>query len=799
MIRRQTLRDAMVKSGLSLAMGLAVAASAHHPHDPIHALAVSPQLETDGTLLVSSQGTMNAILRSTDHGRTWHEARAGLTGRRVDAFEFSSDYATSKRIYAVTNFGGLQVSNDAGLHWDPPLQQGVFCKLAVGEAHAAGTSIVYGDEYALFLSLDGGLTTRKILGVSGADAVANVSLSPAFSADSTVAVAMADSAVLISRNLGREWSRVPVPAEPQVVRFAPGDPSLLWLATWGGGVFRSTDGGNTFLPLGRGITDLDVNDVGAAPSFPNPPHLWAATRDAGVFQSLDGGENWTLLPYDGEKDLNKTDHFWRILPSPQYPRHRTLYLGAHGGLFGSFNGGTKWYGANLNPPRFGRNLVLSPNFSQDGRIFATGYGMPIIASEDKGNNWQIRATGFDAISTHCISLSPNWAIDSLAICGVAHGIRMTRDGGRSYEAVELAVADSLDVKVNDMRSVVFSPTFAQDRTIFAQGSGGFYRTTDGGSNWEVSFPAGRRAWFLGISPHFSSDSTLFVSGPEVTEGVYRTTNGGRTWQPAGDWRGVARAVHVSAAFATTGEVFVVAGREGILASTDRGQTWSPRSQGLFGVQPTAMALSRDFATNGIAVLVTESHGVFETRNGGELWTQISGDAASVMHGESVALAPDYPVDPTLLVGGFEGYERSTDRGVTWHAASRIELYDDARREPWVRRGVWTDRGDLPGAINGGVQWSDSFGSTMMLPFQGTGARLFVRKGPDQGEVRVVLDGRYAQVVDLYSAVVEEQVVAAEIQGLPQGFHTLTVRVQGGRNPLSTGTVVSVDGMEVTHR
>src|SRR5262245_14850684 len=81
----------------------------------------------------------------------------------------------------------------------------------------------------------------------------------------------------------------------------PGNPLLFYVATAGGGVWKSSDGGASFQPI---FDDQPTSSTGSVAVSPVDPNLvWIGTGEgnirgnvapgAGIFKSLDGGKSWS--------------------------------------------------------------------------------------------------------------------------------------------------------------------------------------------------------------------------------------------------------------------------------------------------------------------------------------------------------------------------------------------------------------------------------------------------------------------------------------------------------------------------
>ncbi|MEL6660784.1 MAG: hypothetical protein AAFP77_13600 [Bacteroidota bacterium] len=146
------------------------------------------------------------------------------------------------------------------------------------------------------------------------------------------------------------------------------DPSIIWVGTgeannrnsvsWGDGVFRSTDGGETFENVGLRST----HQIARVITIPDQPqsacvcavgHLWGTSGERGLFKTEDSGENWEKLtnglPNDGKTgctdlmiDPNNAD----VMYAAFYERLRKPWHfesgGENGGIFKTTDGGKTW-------------------------------------------------------------------------------------------------------------------------------------------------------------------------------------------------------------------------------------------------------------------------------------------------------------------------------------------------------------------------------------------------------------------------------------------------------------------------
>lgn len=131
----------------------------------------------------------------------------------------------------------------------------------------------------------------------------------------------------------------------RVLRFHPGNPNILYTAGVAGGVWKSTNAGNTWTPLSDLATNLAVASM--VIDSANPNRLWIGTgegvfnadaaRGAGIFVSNDAGLSWNQLPTTDNADFFYVND---LVQSPNAPG--TLYAATRAGVMRSLDSGATW-------------------------------------------------------------------------------------------------------------------------------------------------------------------------------------------------------------------------------------------------------------------------------------------------------------------------------------------------------------------------------------------------------------------------------------------------------------------------
>jgi photosystem II stability/assembly factor-like uncharacterized protein len=259
------------------------------------------------------------VFRSTDHGDTWSAFDAGLTNAGVEALAI--DPTTPSTLYAGSDGGvfGVSKSTDGGRTWvaaNTGLEDGYPGDyppgvLALAIDPAASTTLYAGTRNGVFKSTDGAGTWRNVLRTAGGSDIPSISSFPVLAIDpiiSTTLYAAPDSGCLFkSTDGGDTWllECLGLPEYPlSAVAIDPTTPTTLYAGTWYG-VYKSTDGGDTWNATALTSPDRSSSSEYALVIDPNTPTtLYAGTIDPslltgpnnrGVFKSTDGGGTWSTL------------------------------------------------------------------------------------------------------------------------------------------------------------------------------------------------------------------------------------------------------------------------------------------------------------------------------------------------------------------------------------------------------------------------------------------------------------------------------------------------------------------------
>ena len=251
-----------------------------------------------------------------------------------------------------------------------------------------------------------------------------------------------------------------------------------------------------------------------------------AARVSGLYRSSDGGKSWASA-FDS-LHLQKDPSALAVAVSPDLEDDPSIFVGLNGGILRSPDKGHHWESALLpSPPPVISSLAISPNFIQDGIVFAGTFEDGVLRSSDRGRHWHAWNFGLLDLNVLCLAISPYFANDETLFVGTQSGIFRSTNGGRSWREV------SLPIGFDAVLSLALSPSFDRDATLFAGTENqGLLHSHDGGQTWEklsksiLKEPVNA----IVLTPNFNDRPDILILHGSSTLVSY---NGGKNWK---SWR-----------------------------------------------------------------------------------------------------------------------------------------------------------------------------------------------------------------------------------------------------------------------
>ena len=322
---------------------------------------------------------------------------------------------------------------------------------------------------------------------------------------SVIYLATASGGIWKSVNKGTTWA--PIFDDQSVSTFgdlaiSPSDPRILWAGTgeqnnrqstsWGNGVYRSTDGGETWTHLGL----KETRHIGRVRVHPNDPdiayvaalgNLWAPSRERGVFKTTDGGESWTQVLFvdtlTGVVDMIMDPSDPNTLYAAAYQRLRRTWGfnggGPGSGIYKSTDGGSSWRKLENGIPEGDLGRIGLAIAATDGRVLnatvqhATESGT--YRSEDGGATWEkVNSLNPRPMYYSHIYIDPT---DATRVYVLATSFYMSEDGGRNFRT--MPTRPTYDVGVHsDFHTLWIDPN--DSRHFYLAGDAGLHETWDRG-------------------------------------------------------------------------------------------------------------------------------------------------------------------------------------------------------------------------------------------------------------------------------------------------------------------------------
>jgi len=319
-------------------------------------------------------------------------------------------------------------------------------------------------------------------------------------------VATASGGLWVTKDAGTTWTPI-FDREGSysigVVEIAPSDENTIWVGTgennaqrsvaFGDGVYKSTDGGNSWKNMGLQdsghisqiwINPEDSSHVLVAAQGP----LWSEGGDRGLYRTTDGGESWELiLEVDEHTGINEfvvhPDNY-DLITASSYQRRRHVWVlingGPGSGIHRSTDGGDSWSEVNAGLPtkddvgRIGLAMAPSSPNTLYAIIEAQDDEEGVYRSSDFGQSWEKRSGHMTTSPQYYNEIvvdpkDPNvlYSLDTFS--------KRSTDGGKTFSDLSNATRHvddhALWIDKNNTSHLIMG------------GDGGVYESWDGGTKW----------------------------------------------------------------------------------------------------------------------------------------------------------------------------------------------------------------------------------------------------------------------------------------------------------------------------
>ena len=526
--------------------------------------------------------------------------------------------------YMGVNNGGVWKTTDAGRTWQPIFDDqptGSIGDLAVAPSNPNVIYVGSGEGLqrpdlstgdGMYRSTDAGKTWEH-LGLRDGQQIASIAVDPNNENRLFVAVLghpygpNEERGVYRSTDGGRTFQKVLYIDQDTgafQVEIDPKNPQTIYADMWAGregpwengawqgktsGLFKSTDGGNTWRRLTNGLPTIEqgLGRIGFTISRSDPHRLYATvdarTGRAGIYVSSDSGESWRLVNTD-PRLWGRGSDFGELRVMPNDPdtvivANTASYKSTDGGRtfvgFKGAPGGDDYHRLWINPENpnimiFGvdQGATISVN---GGQTWSSWYNQPTaqlyhIATDNQYPYWVYggqQESGSVGVSSRGDTgeiTAWDWRTVGLEEYGYAapdplnpnfiYGGKLTRFDKRTGQVQNIMPEALRTGKYRFLRTepVIFSPV--DPHTLYFAGNV-LFKTTDGGRSWSVISPdlsrekwdvpenigvyrtkemetMPRRGVIYTVAPSYKDVNTIWAGTDDGL--IHVTRNGGKTWQ-----------------------------------------------------------------------------------------------------------------------------------------------------------------------------------------------------------------------------------------------------------------------------
>lgn len=474
--------------------------------------------------------------------------------------------------------------------------------------------------------------------------------------------------------------------------FHPSNPNTFWVGTPAGGLWKTTNGGNSWTTNTDNLPVLGVSDIAIDPSNANIMYIATGdgdlgslyldgdTKSIGVLKSTNGGNTWSTTGLNWSTTAQKTIR--RLLINPSNPQ--ILIAAASDGIWRTTNGGSTW--SNVRSGYF-MDLEFKPtdpNIVYASTYTAWGGGAQIYRSINAGSSWSSVATLSDVIRIN-LAVSLNFPALVDAVCantqaGLA-GLWYSEDSGASFARYFTGhnANNLLNSSFNasgeggqghyDL-AYALNPNNANDIWL---GGVNTWNSTDAGSLWYL-----KTMW----SPHPSQNPNQtpvvhadkhFIAFHPLQNGtmfdcndggIYKTTDGGNSWTDLTNGLGISQIYKIGVAQTISNNIICGLQDNGSREIYDG--DWYEQTGG------DGMECIIDYQDADTEYASYANGVIYRTFNFWEEQTTISENIPGGQpNGAWVTPFVIHPTNPNILYAGYDRLYKTNNQGDTWTAISPV--------------------------------------------------------------------------------------------------------------------------------
>ena len=419
----------------------------------------------------------------------------------------------------------------------------------------------------------------------------------------------------------------------------PTNVDIVYAGTEGGGVYKSTDGGDNWSTVNSGLDNKYVRSLAVDPT--DTDTLYAGTSSSDLFKTTNAAATWV--------QIGTSMSFGDIRTLAIDPIDTDIiYAGSYGnGVYRSDDGGNTWqkfwkdeegcWGPPGVHPGFPISAVIDPDDPMT--IFANNYGGGVFKSTDGAKTWincsngytgaDLRGIAIDSKNpnlVYCVGRSGTWkSLRGIDWKGITSGVENAEPTGGDTTAIAINPQNPYEIMIST-----------------GGGNGRILKSINGGNSWQEVFrhpnadPGDPSKWHIFNTIAYAPSNPLII------------------------YAGMRKVVNIGMIEPSEEPSF------GVYISKDGGQSWIEKNSGLESSTKIINTIAVHPCNSDIAYLGTFHDGIFKTTNGGETWIQKNYGLGEIRDVRSLSIDPNNP--DIIFAGVWQGgIFKSTDGGETWGA------------------------------------------------------------------------------------------------------------------------------------
>jgi len=468
-----------------------------------------------------------------------------------------------------------------------------------------------------------------------------------------------------SVNAVGDWSLIGPTTPPQSnIGFYPGmgrvntiafngtDTNTMYIGSPAGGVWKTTDAGNSWTAKGDDLPNMGISHIVIDPNNPNTVYI--ATGDAdgyqntslGVFKSTNGGDTWNTTGLNFT--IFTSTIISKLLIDPN--NTTTIFATTRNHIKKSINGGNTWVNVLVENNAIFNDIAYKKG--SNSIIYASSRSGKFYISTNNGDNWSVAANVTSGRLDFALTGNDSNQIISIDDTGV---IRKSIDQGTTWTV--LSTINNYSSQGNYDMAIAVSPL---DKNLILAGGIEGWRSADGGVTWEKYLDG---YWNFG-QPYFYVHSDhhdmLFVPNSNIAFSV----NDGGVFK--GDasidiaWEDLSSGLAITQYYNVSGTPqnanFLIGGAQDNDIARYDGVDFIGENPGSDGVEGLW-----DYSDSNIAWTCSQSGGLLRTTDGFTTSQYINTPIGAPFIWELEI----HPTVPTTIFGGFDDIHKSIDRGNNW--------------------------------------------------------------------------------------------------------------------------------------